>query len=305
MDEVKGRELKNCNTIKTVLMLSVVLYHSMLIYASDNWFRPPVIPSEIAGGIAKWMNSFLIYAFTLVSGYIFYYVKFERGGYQKYIKLLWNKFQRLIIPYIVVTALWAIPVYLLFFKPDIGTVIRKFVIADSPEQLWFLLMLFWVFAIFGVMAKWMDKHPLAGIGCLLVLYLVGTVWNFTLDFLQIFNGLRFAIFFGTGFLMRKYGLSRLRKIPWPIYVVADILIYIVYIYSLRLPVSMMSKVLWMGLQFVVNSFGAIMAFVSLQWISDRTVMKKSPLNLWANIVWAFIFCINSLFISRLYCLTAE
>ncbi len=30
--------------------------------------------------IAKWFNTFHIYGFTLISGYIFYYIKYEGGG---------------------------------------------------------------------------------------------------------------------------------------------------------------------------------------------------------------------------------
>lgn len=270
----RSRELANCNTIKTVLMILIVLYHSMIMYASSNWFRAPVHPSPIIGDIAQWMNSFHIYSFTLISGYIFYYVKFERGGYETYKKLISNKLLRLVLPYMVFVALWAIPVYLLFFEADGKTIIKKFVLADEPEQFWFLLMLFWVFAIFGIIAKHVDMHPFIGIGGLCVLYLFGTVWDFTLDFFQLFNGFRYAIFFGAGFLMRKFGFTTLKKIPGPIYVVVDILLYILYSYSLQLPVNIYTKILWLGFQFVLNMFGSIAAFVALQWLTEH-FLKES------------------------------
>lgn len=66
------KELKNYTPIKIILMVIVVLYHSMIIYAGGTWgsyIRATDAP--ILGYIAEWMNSFYIYAFTLISVYIF------------------------------------------------------------------------------------------------------------------------------------------------------------------------------------------------------------------------------------------
>lgn len=74
-------ELKNCSLVKIALMLLIVLYHSLALWLPDGWFnQEPYDPAPLLGEIAAWLNSFHIYAFTLVSGYIFCYVSFERGG---------------------------------------------------------------------------------------------------------------------------------------------------------------------------------------------------------------------------------
>ncbi len=278
MEDIQTRELKNCNSIKAVLMLLIILYHSMIMFASNNWFRPAVFPSPIIGEIAQWLNTFHIYAFTLVSGYIFYHVKFERGGYKVYSKFIINKFFRLVIPYVVISVLWVIPIYLMLFQTDITTIVKKFILADEPEQLWFLLMLFWIFVLFGIIAKFFNQHPFIGVGGLLILYLIGTVWDFTLDYFQFFNGCRYAIFFGTGFILRKYGISFLKKIPWPIFVTMDVFLYIVYSYSLQLPANIYTKILWLVLQFMLNLFGAISAFVTLQWFSNYVIKESKLVN---------------------------
>ena len=66
--------------IKFVLMIIIVLYHSMIFF-TGNWFnQSPVVPSNFYSIFSKWLNTFHIYAFTIISGYIFAYIKYERGG---------------------------------------------------------------------------------------------------------------------------------------------------------------------------------------------------------------------------------
>ena len=106
----KINELKNCTPIKTILMLIIVLYHSMIIYAGGSWGPcTRATDAPILGYIAEWMNSFHIYAFTLISGYIFYYIKYENGGYQKYLPFLKNKALRLLVPYMFAAAVCVAP----------------------------------------------------------------------------------------------------------------------------------------------------------------------------------------------------
>ena len=80
---MKNKELANCTFIKTILMILMVLYHS-IIFWSGTWFTA-ITPERVISFydyLTNWMNSFHIYGFALVSGYLFYYVKFERGGIQ-------------------------------------------------------------------------------------------------------------------------------------------------------------------------------------------------------------------------------
>lgn len=71
--------LKNCNFSKTVLMILVVFYHS-IVFWTGTWFSSdPVFESNFLGLLAEYIGSFHIYAFALVSGYIFAY-KISGGG---------------------------------------------------------------------------------------------------------------------------------------------------------------------------------------------------------------------------------
>lgn len=165
-------ELSNCNYIKAILMLVVVLCHCMSIYDDGGWSPYENIDeSWIAGILASWTGTFHVYAFTLVSGYIFYYIKYEKGGYQKYLPFLYNKAKRLLVPYVFIAAVWVVPVYSYFFGT--GELIDKFLLGKSPSQLWFLFMLFWVFAIFWWMSDFANHKPLLTFVLVCAIYCVG------------------------------------------------------------------------------------------------------------------------------------
>lgn len=73
--------LENCKFVKTVLMLSVLIYHCVIHWrCGSNWRGIPKIKSEVLSIFTDWLGSFHIYAFTLVSGYIFAYKIWKLGG---------------------------------------------------------------------------------------------------------------------------------------------------------------------------------------------------------------------------------
>ena len=71
--------LINCRFLKTILMILVILGHACAFW-SGHWFTEnPAIQAEGLALLYSWVNSFHIYAFALVSGYIFTF-KVMRGG---------------------------------------------------------------------------------------------------------------------------------------------------------------------------------------------------------------------------------
>lgn len=73
--------LRNCNFSKTVLMILVVFYHAIDFW-TGTWFTCNLVfESKFLGLLAEYIGSFHIYAFALVSGYIFAY-KITGGGIQ-------------------------------------------------------------------------------------------------------------------------------------------------------------------------------------------------------------------------------
>ena len=71
--------LGNCDYVKTLLMLMVIFGHSIAFWTQKWLDIEVVIPCIILGHGYSWINSFHIYSFALVSGYIFAF-KIMRGG---------------------------------------------------------------------------------------------------------------------------------------------------------------------------------------------------------------------------------
>ena len=73
------KSLANSVFVKTILMLLVIIGHACAFW-SGHWFTEnPAIESRSLSVLYSWLNSFHIYAFTLVSGYIFTF-KIRGGG---------------------------------------------------------------------------------------------------------------------------------------------------------------------------------------------------------------------------------
>ena len=160
----KDIELKNIELVKLFLMISVVLYHSMAFW-KGNWFT--VItpePSALLNNIALWLNTFHIYGFALASGYLFQVLKCEREHYKDFSGFLKKKAQRLLVPLIFISLAWAAPIYAYFFYPNIEfeVMVERFILMESPSQLWCLGMLFVVFMLYWPIAKLTDRNILVG-----------------------------------------------------------------------------------------------------------------------------------------------
>ena len=154
--------------------------------------------------LSKWLNSFHVYCFTLISGYVFYALKFEQGRYQKYITFIANKAKRLLNPYAVVSVIWVIPISVYLTGIGWPEIWKSYVLGESPSQLWFLLMLFWVFIIIWPLSSYLDKHSIHGLIIMITIYLLGrklsgmvpNIWGFV-------TALQYEIYFYLGFLIAK------------------------------------------------------------------------------------------------------
>ena len=119
--------LDNCYFVKTVLMILVVLYHSILFWGGGSWLdnQPVIFKSKALSILSVWLNTFHIYGFTLVSGYIFQYLKYEKDKYQKFFLFIVNKAKRLLVPYVFVAIIWVIPISCVLFSYTSKDIILK------------------------------------------------------------------------------------------------------------------------------------------------------------------------------------
>ena len=154
MTNIRVDEKTNITYLKTIMMLLVVLFHSCIFY-SGNWFTiaQPVNNAHYIAMFADFLNTFQTQAFTMASGYLFFYLKSEKGKYRNAKKDISKRFFRLIVPYFIISVFWAIPVHVHFYGFDIKDIISKYLLGTSPDQLWFLLMLFWNFCLFYCIAN--------------------------------------------------------------------------------------------------------------------------------------------------------
>lgn len=169
-------ELENCTFIKTVLMVLIVLFHSILAW-NGSWFSVIGVKNSapVFEVMSSWLSTFHVYTFACVSGYIFYYCKYEKKSksYYNYWSFIKNKCKRLLVPYYVVVILWVAPAKQFFYPCNIAGYVKAYILGEDAEQLWFLLMLFVVFVIAFLISDFVKKHTAIGIFICLIFLLLG------------------------------------------------------------------------------------------------------------------------------------
>ena len=218
----KQDELRYMTPIKTVMMLIVILYHSCAMWMG-GWFAEPANPSAAIGLFAKWLNTFHVPVFVFASGYLYAFLKVETTRYASASLVLKKKARRLLVPYVFVSIVWAIPFWAYFNGTE--AVAAKFLLAGSPSQLWFLVMLFVLF--FGFELSWIvvgervTLPSIAMIAAMAVSYVFGAVLVrfMPVDVFQIANALQFAPLFYLGMLLRRGATERFWRLN-PIVLVA-------------------------------------------------------------------------------------
>ncbi len=260
--------LENCKTVKTFLMLLVILGHSCLFWTGE-WMSSmkPIFSCSALGVFAVWLTSFHIYAFVLISGYIFYYVKYEKKNekywcVKKYIR---NKFTRLIIPYIAISAIWVVPISLYVGAFNSSTnLISKFVLGKAPSQLWFLLMLFVVFMISYYFVDLWKRNSFFGFVVVIVFYSIGICGiKMNVNYFQFFSACTYMICFFIGFKIRQHFSFAQKLLRWPLllWVAVDVLLFTMPLYGSDIFPQLFCKILQ---PFLLHVWGAVGAFFFLQ-----------------------------------------
>ena len=254
--------------------------------------------------VADWLNSFHVYAFTLVSGYLYAYLRYERGKYKRFIPFVCGKAKRLLIPYAFISIVWVIPFELYFFDHSITETIAAFVLGTSPGQLWFLLMLFWVFVIFYLLSDFFRKHSVAGGLFVILLYGIGLIGqSIFANIFQIFRAFMYIPMFWMGFQIRMKWEKLFRRVHCLGWLLADIVIFALTQYLIKQP-GVVYLILRMGMEFVLHIIGASMAFSVLQKIAMSVnwrdcslfrFLSRSSMTVYLfhqQIVYIFVFWFN-------------
>lgn len=285
---ISSNALQNCTFVKTILMLLVILGHSAAFW-NGNWFtNNPIFHSRGLALFGEWLGSFHIYAFTVVSGYIFAF-KMNKNSYPKYIPFLKNKAKRLLVPYIFVAIVWVIPISVYFFHYDIWTVLKKYVLCISPSQLWFLWMLFDVFMISYPLWRYFCRFDMFSALLPLCLYVIGLVGSRLIpNVFCIWTACQYIPFFCIGIQIRlkheKNPESNLNKGK------SSVSIWLI-VYTLLFAVNVIAekniaKVILPLLGLVLHIIGALAAFYILQnaankfdWMTNKMFMALSACSM--------------------------
>ncbi len=282
--------LKNCTFIKTTLMITVILYHSCLFWRG-NWLdSPPIIESRFLALLSQWLGTFHIYAFTLVSGYIFAF-KMSKGEYNNYRNFIVKKTKRLIVPYVFTAVLWVIPISVYFFDWDIPYIINKFVLCTGPSQLWFLWMLFDVFLIMYPLWNLMTQNICLKGGTIAILFwIIGNIGIRILpNVFCIWTACTYIPFFYIGMVIRlkweKQKPLMVEKIHWSVFFTANVILFAVNLF-VKNQIGMIWKLIGAGINFLLDLTGAVMAFVILNniankvnWINNKVYKTLSLLSM--------------------------
>lgn len=145
-----GKQNINCDRVKMVLMLMIVISHCLCVFRTVGWGEYHVANPSIIADYINGYSDFITYAFCFVSGYLFYLNKLENGKYRNVPSALLHRAKRLLVPYFLVMSLWCYPVggALNQYDFSLQSYYEKVILGKGAGQLWFLMMLFTVFTIF-------------------------------------------------------------------------------------------------------------------------------------------------------------
>lgn len=273
-------DLKSIDTVKAFLTLSVLIYHSILAWSVFGWHSFSVRRFPVFAYLCDFLLKFHTPAFTFLSGYLFYYLRYEKGKYRNRKKDIANRAKRLLLPYAVML-LWVTPFHFLFEAGTIQKVLLKYILVVAPSQLWYLIMLFGVFVIFHFISDRLQKHPLVNFIVFYGIYGCATVLAMVLpDYFQCWTILKSLLFFYFGYAVRQGVFKGLMKNARNIYVyisvcLYSVLIFVDYRYLLQAE-SLVTKVFSAALDPIITLIG-IATFVALFSRADGSALTKSNL----------------------------
>lgn len=273
--------MNNVNFARSVLILIVVLGHSIIFWAGNWIFDDIKIEAPLLGQISGWFGTFHTQALTVISGFTYEFVVESRGGYL-FPELVKKKLKRLLIPFVLISIFWVLPLTSFVIEIDANYILNKFVLGKSPAQLWYLLMLFDVFVLFYPIRYLLSKSG--------VFYIIFPILYFAADFFgdtsnnyfQFITSLRYLSFFALGHVIFRYrkvlfsnGPLSLRK---PVVLIMLVIIHIIAYITYLLDIPRTKTLLMLFLNFG----GALTAAVVLLHIGEKVNPNNKLMSILNN-----------------------
>lgn len=232
----KEEELRRITSLKTIMMFLVVFYHVLLALQRNGYGKGENSSYSLFQGlpyIVMWLNSFHIQTFTFVSGYLFYMIRYEKKGYREISKDIVKRWMRLMFPFYAVSLLWAIPAEVFEQGFSWSLIIKNFLLAISPAQLWFLPMLFWIYLVFYLFSDVIEKIPVSVIlGLYAIVYLGKIFLNryIPMNILQISVSIEYLLYYYLGFLFRKSKIKKYNRVKDFTMLLIAVVLEIIYLW---------------------------------------------------------------------------
>lgn len=229
-------KLLEINYLRTYAILSIVIWHCLVCPLTCwNLIESSKITSLISILARFYIPDANMPLFTFISGYLFSYLyKKNKEKYGCFIPFLKTKFNRLVIPFLIIgtTVNITMPERYLYM-----------IMNGEGSHLWFCMMLFWCFIIRWIILKanWKPLNFAMLIFSLMaILYSKGNNWNLPEFPLSLF-GIRHAIFFYLYFVMggtlynnKEYLLNSMNKNKKLIYLLTILFFILVSLSLLRI-----------------------------------------------------------------------
>lgn len=230
-------KLNNISLYKCIMLFLVIFGHCCIVFNGNNW-----------GGISKkgestlwiweitnWLSTFHTYAFVFASGFLFSYGRYSQGKYKAGKRDLRKRVQRLLVPYIVISIIWAMPIDKLLLGMGVKQLLKNYILVLSAAQLWFLVMLFNVWLFFYIMSDFIIKLSsivgIIGFICLRFFCVWCEQKGLPVGVLGISNSMRYALLFYLGMLSVCRSVKKDRYRLWVkcvLLLLAEICVYILY-----------------------------------------------------------------------------
>jgi len=276
IEEYREKELKNLSLLKVILMIIIIFYHSILAWGDNFEFLNVTSSSKILYYIQQFTTSYHTRCFTIISGYLFFFLKHEKGKYTEFGPFVFNKFKRLIIPYLFVGLIFVVPLGAYARGLTYQDRLVQLLLGKSADQLWFLLMLFLEFVIFYLFDKFIyKKHLISFIIGFLFLGVGYLLKYYDISYFDISGAFMYFLFFLIGYKLRQLGSKRFYDVKAIYYILYYVVILALFIVSKEVEFfkdkSYISTVIYASM-FITN--GPIM-FILLQKLANKIDYEKS------------------------------
>lgn len=183
-----------------------------------------------------------------------------------------QKARRLLIPYIFISVIWVIPISIGFFRWDLFDIFQRFVLGTNPSQLWFLLMLFVVFAIAWPINCKLSSNPVVCLCVAAIMYVVGIIGNkISPNFFCVWTACQYVIYFEIGYILyrlEKAHIGGVVKRYWWAWIGLNLISFFCY-EAIGQQSGILFEIIRYGIMILMRVTGAVGAVTLLHTLAMR------------------------------------